>query len=30
VHGGDGAYVLAKTMSFYPLCYVHIGEAIGV
>jgi len=28
VRGDDGAFVLAKTTSFSPLCYVLVGEAL--
>ena len=30
VRDDDGAFVLAKTLSFSPLCSIHVGEALGL
>jgi hypothetical protein len=30
VRDNDGIFVLAKTMSFSPLYFVHVGEAFGL
>jgi len=30
VRDNDGAFVLTKIMSFCPLCFVHVGETLGL